>query len=74
MNTRLLERKLTAQGMTPEELAAKIGLSVSYIKLVLRGLTPARHTLRHMALILNCDVRDLLGEPVSDPDGGGTAA
>jgi len=59
--------------MSPEELAAKIGLSVSYIKLVLRGLTPARHTLRHMALILDCEVRDLQGDPVSDPDGGSAA-
>jgi hypothetical protein len=73
MNTRLLERRLAAQGMSPEELAAKIGLSVSYIKLVLRGLTPARHTLRHMALILDCEVRDLLGDPVSNPDGGSAA-
>ena len=73
MNTRLLERRLAAQGMSPEELAAKIGLSVSYIKLVLRGLTPARHTLRHMALILDCEVRDLMGDPVSDPDGGSAA-
>lgn len=68
MNTKFLEQKLAERGMTPADLASKVGLSVSYTKLMLRGLTPARHTLRLLALVLGCDVRELLDEN-SAPDG-----
>lgn len=72
MNTRFLNAKLASQGLTPEQLADKLGLSASYTRLICKGLTPARHTTRLIALVLQCSVEELQNDP--RPGGGGASA
>lgn len=59
MNTELLFKKLAERGLTIPALAEKLGLSASYTRLIFRGLKPAKHTARLIALVLGCEIFDL---------------
>lgn len=65
MNAIQLRKKMAERGLDAKQLAEKVGLSESYIKLITRGLSPARHTIRLLALVLECSVADLMRE---EPD------
>jgi transcriptional regulator with XRE-family HTH domain len=63
MNAAFLRMKMAERGLDAKALAEKLDLSESYVKLMTRGLAPARHTIRLLALVLDCSVVELSKEP-----------
>lgn len=59
MNTVVLRMKMDERGLDAKHLAEKVGLSESYVKLITRGLPPARHTLKLIAMVLECSTDEL---------------
>mgnify|MGYP003337070477 CR=1 FL=1 len=60
MNAKFLAAKMAERGMGVAELARALDMTPSYVRMMLAGLKPARHTLRLISLVLQCDVADLI--------------
>lgn len=66
MKVTRLRQVRKARGMTQAQLAQKVGVTQPYIAAIEQGdRTPTREVVRRVAGVLNVQIGELLGEPVS---------